>query len=145
MDAIERCIRSGELTATTDSSQFLALCSVVNGVAINEARKRRRRREVEADPDDGTAVVSEVDPERRTASAQQLSVVVRAVRERFAGDTAVLGVLGAVLDGVDKPFQQAAHANISIEELRNAIRRLRGFLRQRPDWALLSPVSGDHG
>lgn len=107
---------------------FHALTSTINGLVVNWTRKRSTRRER------GDARLEShgnvVDFEGALERQAQLETIVRSVHEAFADDTLVLDLLRSFLRGEDRPRIQSRELGVPIDDIRNAIRRLRHHVRR---------------
>jgi hypothetical protein len=113
-----------------------ALCSVVNGLAANERRLRRRFCEVPAEDGELASFAGGASPEEVLIAAQERAHAVGRLRACLAGDDVALRLadLDLVEEGVEDAAARASAPQLPLTAIRNGrkrlLRALRGMVRE---------------
>lgn len=105
--------------------------SVINGIVRNRVRRAQRRN---VEPADLTEPVMErrmpspaPDPERCVVQTQWAEQVIAELRRQLDDDPHLLRLLELMLDGVERPAEQAEVLSVPVRDIYNANRRLKRY------------------
>jgi DNA-directed RNA polymerase specialized sigma24 family protein len=103
------------------------LCGAVNGLAMNERRRRYHTREVPTDDADLAMIGNRETPEDVVIAQDERARIFGALHARFAKDAVGAQIVDLFERGVFDAADQAEAAHLPINEIRNGRRRVLGY------------------